>query len=163
MGRILSLEKISISTPWFDGMTLNSYRNLRTIIFRYPGDIFLARRDLPSRDHPRTIRPLALSELDGSEGTADGEGDDDGPTRYYEHLNEVDHDALIAYAKRDYTNDSSFYDVRAAVCRGITPSIEIFIKFNLRHLDDSSREEVAERRSREVLVSFAWLCLVRGH
>lgn len=141
-------------------MTLNLYKNLHTIIFRYPGDIFLARRDLPSRDHPRTIRPLDFESEFPKEGTNgdDDDDDDDAVPRYYESLSEVDHNALIAYSERDYQHNSSFYDTRAVMCRGISSSVEVLISFNLRHLDDSSPRP-AGLRNREVLVShglMAW-------
>jgi len=90
--RIRSLTTIGISSPHFEISNLGAYRDLTTVIF-------LARRDLPSRDHPRTIRPL------DSDSDGDGEGDE---VRYYETLNEVGDDSLVAVAERECQTMDAF-------------------------------------------------------
>lgn len=189
-GRILALERISISTPWFDPLTLNAYTNLGTIIFSLPGDIFLARSDLSCRNHRCTIRRFPSSSkfkkstLQGAGSQPDNKSpaspdgseaelleDDDGPDRYdddddddyyYEALSEVDDPALIAYARRDYRFSSAFYDSRAVMCRGISSSVDVFFCFGLRHLDALAVSKPAEAQGREVLVSIV-LLLLQSH
>lgn len=157
--RMFALEKISIATPRFDAMTLNSYTNLRTIILRLSGDIFLARSDLPGRGHPRTIRrvvstkqkatdPLCLTPDQPTEGL-----DDDGPDQYYQTLREVDDDAVLAYALRRYDYNGMYYNNMALMCRGISPSVDVFVCFVLRHLGAASVSNPDEACGRQVLVS----------
>jgi hypothetical protein len=160
---MFALERISIGTPWFDAMTLNGYSNLRTIIFRLSGQIFLARADLPSRDHPRTIRrpPTTKPRAHGRVYTVPDkpmaelhvDDDDEGPDDYYETLSEVDDDAVIAYAQRDYEYSSAYYNNMAFMCRGISPSVEVFFSFLLQHLDPASVSRLDESGGRQVLVS----------
>ncbi|KAK5050799.1 hypothetical protein LTR84_003358 [Exophiala bonariae] len=156
--RMFALERISIGTPWFDAMTLNGYTNLHTIIFRLSGQIFLARADLPGRDHPRTIRrpPTTRPKADRPVYTMpdepNGELDDDGPDQYYETLREVDDDAVIAYAQRDYEYSSAYYNNMALMCRGISPSVEVFFSFLLQHLDPASVSRLDEAVGRQVLI-----------
>lgn len=186
------MERISISTPWFDPLTLNAYTNLGTIIFKLPGDIFLARSDLSCRNHPCTIRRFPTTPttknsssqgagsqpdnkspdspdgsdaelLDGDDNdNDDGDGPDQHDDYYYKALSEVDDPALIAFARRDYRFSSAFYDSRAVMCRGISSSVDVFFCFGLRHLDALAVSKPAEAQGREVLVSIV-LFLLQSH
>lgn len=157
--RMFALEKISIATPWFDAMTLNSYTNLRTIILRLSGDVFLARSDLPGRDHPRTIRRVVTNRPKPT-GPAYvipdepiGGLDHDGPDQYYQTLREVDDDAVLAYAQRTYEYNCVYYNNMALMCRGISSSIDVFFCFVLRHVGAASVSSPDEACGRQVLVS----------